>query len=249
MRRTSDEARKFILIAINERLGLFPRLNSKLSAQGGNIFSIAFATREELEGQHTIGLRDIDLQVGGVTPEHGEFGRERWGECGHNIVHPVASGPVGFSDGIDSRAKDFCLPVWVCGIREVQGNNIDILRRRSVSQEKEHIDATDHHDAHGLSDGTLPSSSSNTRRIDVNFVAIYHSSRLVPTTNSNNSASVFHSLFLFSSRDSGNPTGERTSNGRGHHPGVVFYRCRDPPVFLNVVLPSTQLACGASIFV
>ena len=110
VRRTSDEARKFILIAINEHLGLFPRLNSKLSAQGGNIFSIAFATREELEGQHTIGLRNIDLQVGGVTPEHERFGRERWGECGHNIVHPVASEPVGFSDGIDSRAKDFVSP-------------------------------------------------------------------------------------------------------------------------------------------
>lgn len=137
VRHTSDEARKFILIAINERLGLFPRLNSKLSAQGGNIFSIAFATREELEGQYTIGLRDIDLQVGGVTPEHERFGRERWGECGHNIVHPVASEPVGFSDGIDSRAKDFCLPVWVYGIREVQGNTIDIPRRRSASQEKE----------------------------------------------------------------------------------------------------------------
>src|SRR5204863_7728448 len=111
-------------IAINKCLCLFSGLNSELSAQGGYIFSITFATREELEGQHTIRLWNIDLQVGGVTPEHEGFGREGWSECGHNIVHPVASEPEGFSDGIDGRAKDFCLPVWVCGIRKVKSQNI-----------------------------------------------------------------------------------------------------------------------------
>ncbi|HEX4919968.1 MAG TPA: hypothetical protein VFV92_04435 [Candidatus Bathyarchaeia archaeon] len=247
MRHTSDEARKFILIAINERLGLFPRLNSKLSAQGGNIFSIAFATREELEGQYTIGLRDIDLQVGGVTPEHERFGRERWGECGHNIVHPVASEPVGFSDGIDSRAKDFCLPVWVCGIREVQGNTIDIPRRRSASQEKEHIDATDHHDAHGLSDGTLLQFFVQHAQIDVNFVAIHHSSPSGTNQQTQTIQRVSFTLFfclalaILAIPPENVPVTEEAI--------IQALFLRDPPVFLNVVLPSTQLACGASIFV
>src|SRR5439155_8651387 len=86
-----------------------------------------------------------------------------------------------FSDGIDGRAKDFCLSVWVCGIRKVQGHNIDILRRRSVPQEKEHVDATDHHDAHGLSDGTLLQLFVQGAQVSVNFAAIHYPSRVVPT--------------------------------------------------------------------
>jgi hypothetical protein len=76
-------------------------LNSKLSAQGGDILCVAFATSEGLGGQHAIGLRDIDLQVGVATLEHEGFCREGWGECSHDVVHPVAPEPVGFSDGID----------------------------------------------------------------------------------------------------------------------------------------------------
>ena len=67
-------------IAINERL--FSRLNSKLSGRGGNILCVALATREELEGQRAIGLRDLDLQVGVATPEQ----RDSVGRGGMNAA-------------------------------------------------------------------------------------------------------------------------------------------------------------------
>jgi len=52
-------------------------------------------------------------------------------------------------------------------------------------------------------------------------------------TNSNGSACVFYYLFLFGSRESGNPSGEFISSGKGNHTGVVFYSCMGCASVLN----------------
>ena len=50
-----------VRIAIDEGLSLFPRVNGELSAQGGDVFGIACATRQQLEGQYALYTRDVEL--------------------------------------------------------------------------------------------------------------------------------------------------------------------------------------------
>jgi hypothetical protein len=50
-----------VRVAIDESLSLFPRVNGELSAQGGDVFGIACATRQQLEGQYALYTRDVEL--------------------------------------------------------------------------------------------------------------------------------------------------------------------------------------------
>jgi hypothetical protein len=101
--------------------------------KGSDILRISWAARQELQGLHEIGLRDVDVQMGVGAPQ-----RERskgWNEGRHHIIHSVAPEPVSFRTSTDRRSKGLRLSVRIRRVVKIQRYHIDILRGRPIFHE------------------------------------------------------------------------------------------------------------------